>query len=59
MQQRTESWNIKNWSMAQIKEQVNKILDNKDCAIEEIHITPESLEVKYWDKTISNPSKRY
>lgn len=60
LQKRTESWDINEWSLEQIQNKVNGIFKRTGIVIEEIHITPHTLEVRYFEKpndTI-NPSKR-
>jgi hypothetical protein len=62
LQQRTESWDIRGWSLQQIKDKLNGIFRRKEIAIEEIHVTPQTLRIKYYEKEsneVVNPSKRY
>jgi hypothetical protein len=63
LKRRTESWNIEGWTLKQIRDQLNGIFRRKEIAIEEIHVTPQILEVKYYDRAEDNksvnPSKRY
>jgi hypothetical protein len=62
LQKRTESWDIRGWSLKQIKDHVNGIFRRKEIAIEELHITPQTLEVRYYENPNENvklnPSKR-
>jgi hypothetical protein len=66
LQRRTETWDIRTWTVDQIKNQINDFFRRKEIAIEEIHVTPHTLEFRYFDKddekTMNkrvNPSKRF
>lgn len=67
LQRRTETWDIRTWTVDQIRNQINGFFRRKEIAIEEIHVTPQTLEFRYFDKsdeekTINkriNPSKRF
>jgi hypothetical protein len=64
LQKRTESWNITGWSLDKIRAKINGIFKRKRINIEQIHVTPQTLEVIYYewdesDKDSLNPSKRF
>lgn len=67
LQKRTESWDIRTWTLDQIRNQINGFFRRKEIAIEEIHVTPHTLEFRYFDKSNDektmndriNPSKRF
>lgn len=67
MQRRTETWDIRTWTIDQIRNQINGFFRRKEIAIEEIHVTPQTLEFRYFDKSNDekmknervNPSKRF
>lgn len=67
LQRRTETWDIRTWTVDQIRNQINGFFRRKEIAIEEIHVTPQTLEFRYFDKSNDekmknervNPSKRF
>jgi len=67
LQRRTETWDIRTWTLDQIRNQINGFFKRKRIAIEEIHVTPQTLEIRYFDKSSEdkemneriNPSKRF
>jgi hypothetical protein len=66
LQRRTETWDIRSWTKKQIKDKINGFFRRKKIEIEEIHIVPSLLEIKYYDMSDEenkvngqlNPSKR-
>lgn len=67
LQRQTESWDIRTWTLEQIRFQIDGFFNRKGISIEEIHVTPQTLELKYFSNYTEenkpneriNPSKRY